>query len=355
MNFDRLTLSGPLLRRAIARELQELRPEAVVIGNGNLFKPYMIEGSRCFCTIVQLHSYEMLCPASVGILFRDGEICNYNFLQFPHKCVFCKYDKKRVILNIGPFDRAEHVRSLTFLYPLYHNVVKGCLGLPVRYVVTSQYMKNRFSAIIHSERMETIPCGVDTAVFAPRSTPRSAMKRIFVPGRAWDPLKGFDVLMRAAEILWKERQDFRIVLTSRPPGVSARRPFVEQETWREEEELPYLYASSDIVVVPSIWAEPFGLTALEAMSCGNPVVASRVGGLTDFIVDDRTGVLFAPGDHVELAIKLNRLLDDKDYRRKIGENARRSVLPKYSWSRVIRDYENLLESVVNDRNTQLPH
>lgn len=349
LHFDRLTMTGPLLMRGIGKELQALRPEVILVANGNLLKPYVIKGSRDFCTVVQLYSYEMLCPASVGILFRDGEICRYDFLNFPHKCALCRYDKKRVILNVGPFDRTEYVRSLTFLYPFYHDLVEDSLRIPVEYVVASQYAKRRFSAIIPSDQIEIIPYGVDSLLFAPRRRTGSRVKRIFFPGRAWDPLKGFGVLMKSAEILWRERQDFRIILTSRPPHF-ARRPFVEQRTWEEEKDLPALYASSDIVAVPSIWAEPFGLTALEAMSCGTAVVASRAGGLPDFVADNETGLLFRPGDHKDLATKLSDLLDDEDYRLRIGAKARESVILKYSWSRVVRDYASLLERAVNERS-----
>jgi glycosyltransferase involved in cell wall biosynthesis len=73
-----------------------------------------------------------------------------------------------------------------------------------------------------------------------------------------------------------------------------------------------------LAVVPSVWPEPFGLVALEAMISGRPVIASRIGGLSDTVVDGETGLLVPPGDATALAKALRRLLDDQDLREQMG-------------------------------------
>jgi L-malate glycosyltransferase len=86
----------------------------------------------------------------------------------------------------------------------------------------------------------------------------------------------------------------------------------------------------DVVVVPSRF-EGFGLTAVEAMACGRLVVASKVDGLADVVKDGVTGVLVPPEDPLNLALVLIRLLKDKEYRQKIGNEARRHAEENYSY------------------------
>src|SRR5205807_2360133 len=65
-----------------------------------------------------------------------------------------------------------------------------------------------------------------------------------------------------------------------------------------------------IALVPSTWSEPFGIVALEAMIMGKPVIASRIGGLTDIVIDGETGFLVHPGDAQALQEAIQSLLDD---------------------------------------------
>jgi glycosyltransferase involved in cell wall biosynthesis len=76
-------------------------------------------------------------------------------------------------------------------------------------------------------------------------------------------------------------------------------------------------------VIPSLLPETFGLAALEAAAAGKPIVASRIGGLTDVVVDGETGLLVLPGSRDDLAAAMQRLLDDEGLRQKMGEAAKR--------------------------------
>lgn len=74
-----------------------------------------------------------------------------------------------------------------------------------------------------------------------------------------------------------------------------------------------------IAVAPSVWPEPFGIVVLEAMAAGRPVIASRIGGLPDVVVDADTGLLVPPGDPVALQEALERLLADRDLCDQLGQ------------------------------------
>jgi len=101
-------------------------------------------------------------------------------------------------------------------------------------------------------------------------------------------------------------------------------------------ELNRLYARSAVVVCPS-HREGFGVACLEAMAHGRPVVASAVGGLLDLVVDGETGISVPPGDVGALRAALERLLADRDLRRRMGEAGRRRAAEHFSWDAVTRE------------------
>jgi glycosyltransferase involved in cell wall biosynthesis len=99
------------------------------------------------------------------------------------------------------------------------------------------------------------------------------------------------------------------------------------------DELQRLYSRAAVVVCPSR-REGFGVTCLEAMAHGRPVVASAVGGLTDLVVDGETGLLVPPRDPVALRAALTRLLRDASLRRRMGAAGRLRAQERFSWEAV---------------------
>ena len=82
---------------------------------------------------------------------------------------------------------------------------------------------------------------------------------------------------------------------------------------------------SDIVVVPSLWPEPLGAVAAEAMTAGAAVIASQVGGLHDVITDGDDGILAPPGDVAAWRSALDSLIEDDSVRARLGKRARRAT------------------------------
>jgi glycosyltransferase involved in cell wall biosynthesis len=117
---------------------------------------------------------------------------------------------------------------------------------------------------------------------------------------------------------------------------------------RSPQELAEFYRGARVVVVPSLWAETFGIVAAEAMSHGVPVVASRIGALQETVRDGQTGLLAAPGDVDDLAEKIERIWNDGDLARRLGGNARRLVESEYSrqahFDRLVPIYEEAIAS-----------
>lgn len=103
-----------------------------------------------------------------------------------------------------------------------------------------------------------------------------------------------------------------------------------------------------IVVTPSLFPEPFGMVALEAMSCGRPVVASDIGGLSELVVDGGTGILVPPGDATALAAAIASLISDPARVHAFGR-AGKARAELYSPSRIVPRLEEVYGSLLAAR------
>ncbi len=215
---------------------------------------------------------------------------------------------------------------------------------------------------LSSERVSIVPCGVDTTVFAPRGpvAPRSARPRLLVLGRLVER-KGQEDAVRAltavpdAELvvvggpssgeLDADLEVRRLRAVAAEVGVADRVLFAGAVP---RAEVPAWVRSADVVLaVP--WYEPFGITPLEAMACGRPVVATAVGGLVDSVVDGVTGDLVPPRDPAALGAVLAALLADPDRRAAYGAAGTERVRARYRWSRVVADTESVYRQVLAAR------
>jgi glycosyltransferase involved in cell wall biosynthesis len=102
-----------------------------------------------------------------------------------------------------------------------------------------------------------------------------------------------------------------------------------------------------VAVVPSVWPEPFGLVAMEAMAAARPVIASAIGGLADIVEDGVTGVLVQPGDPLALRASILQLLADPRRREAMGL-AGRERAASYSAASVLPQIERVYQEVVDN-------
>ncbi len=110
--------------------------------------------------------------------------------------------------------------------------------------------------------------------------------------------------------------------------------------------MPEVYRKHDVFVFPSIWPEPFGLTHLEAMASGTPVVSTSDGGHGEFLEHGKNALVFAKNDPASLAAALRRLLKDGVLARQIADNARKMVEERFTLNRYVSDIEKLLLTAV---------
>ena len=115
------------------------------------------------------------------------------------------------------------------------------------------------------------------------------------------------------------------------------------------------YPLADLVVVPSEFEEPFGMVAIEAMSCGTPVLATRRGGLPEIITNDVTGFLLDDAkDYAAFASRLNELLDGPARLEGVSRTARTYVEQRHDWNMVTQQLESLYDRLLERHPLNTP-
>ena len=111
-----------------------------------------------------------------------------------------------------------------------------------------------------------------------------------------------------------------------------------------DSDLVNLYNGAAVFACPSIY-EPFGIINLEAMACETPVVATRVGGIKEVVVDRETGLLVRPGDPAQLGKAIAKILENPALARRLGKAGRRRVLKQFTWDRIAEKTLRLYRSL----------
>jgi len=221
-------------------------------------------------------------------------------------------------------------------------------------------------------RISVVPCGVNLGLFQPieKNDARRQLglrddDRILLFVGRIEPLKGVDILLGAAAQLESESDCFVVVVggdeSTRDGEMEHLRALASQLGIAERvsfmgavdhERLPLFYNAADVCVVPSFY-ESFGLVALEAMACGTPVVASRVGGLSVAVRDSETGYLIPWRCPEPFAERLELLLGNEELRRRFGQAARQEV-ERFRWSNVADATEGLYAQVIEGQSRTVP-
>jgi glycosyltransferase involved in cell wall biosynthesis len=237
--------------------------------------------------------------------------------------------------NISELAWADGVRALTRApivchlheFAPFRRASMSALGAPVnRFVVATEFMRRIWSEHgLDAKRIEVMPYG-----FAPEAYPTGSVddrtrsrealglsadvKVVVCMGRII-PEKGVDVLLEAWSKLGLPADQARLLivgLTEYPDGyvrgLQANTPPGCEWLPMRRDVIGILHAS-DLLVLPSMWDEPFGRVIVEAMATGRPAVAAAVGGIPEILDGEFAPMLFPRGDAAALADRLRRLLD----------------------------------------------
>lgn len=180
-----------------------------------------------------------------------------------------------------------------------------------------------------------------------------------------DSNKGHDLLLHAFDRVRKEAPGVHLVIGGGSPTPGERELGVQKmmrdivEEYRIEDAVsiigyvpdellvPY-YRQAKMFVLPSLF-EPFGMTALEAMATGTPVVASRLGGIRTVISTEENGLLVDPSDEKEFAAAMLRILKDRNYAARLGEQGRNTIIERFSWEVIAERHVAFYAEYVKDR------
>jgi len=237
-------------------------------------------------------------------------------------------------------------------------------------IAVSQAQKDELKALynLQDAKIKVVHNGVDISLFRPLKDTQHLSDELQLQNKKmilfvghFGLRKGVPYLIKAMPKVLKENPDAVLVCVGGTPKWLKTRIYwqVLDEMIRKEKlernvrligevphhQLPYYYSLASVFAFPSLY-EAFAKVIIEAMACGTPVIASRVGGIPEIIKHNTNGILIKPKDVDQLSEALNRLLSDTDFAEKMSRNARQTVEKSFTWRHtaqgLLRVYEEVL-------------
>ncbi len=295
-----------------------------------LGRPYLVSDLAAHCPIViSVDNHVLTCPCGKRLLYGVSLVpCEVTIglrcLLYPYLHSCRPRHPKQVVANFMNTLRTRWVARRAH-----------------KLIVYSPYMLR--SLIRSGFPAERVTClyGIPMDIFLTDVRPRPATNRILYAGRL-SREKGIPLLLEASRLL-KLPHKMTISgdgpelvqlkrLAARSSPVAGRISFTG---WLPQEKLIAMYDSSAVIVVPSIWPEPFGLIGVEAMSRARPIVAFDGGGISSWVRDGVNGYLVKVGDVAGLAAKIELLLKNRALADQMGRRGRRLVEEEFGQERLL--------------------
>ncbi|UCD95468.1 MAG: glycosyltransferase [Candidatus Zixiibacteriota bacterium] len=247
-----------------------------------------------------------------------------------------------LVMSVWGTDVVEFPRNLIKRY-----VLRRILRAADHLTAASRFLKKKIVRLCRDMelRITVVPFGVSIPEKKGTGSEDDKVRLVYI--KAHEKLYGPDVLLEAMGIAAGKNPRVHLVLAGE--GSMTARLKKQAKNLGLDEHVRFagfidnrkifdFLGRHDIMVMPSL-AESFGVAALEAAAAGLPVIAGDVGGVSEVVIDGKTGILVPPGDAAGLAEAIIRLVEDADLRKKMGEAGRQHVAAKYRW-------ENCLDQMV---------
>ncbi len=260
----------------------------------------------------------------------------------------------------------SHNHSVYGYYKRYHHFVEWLLShFTDRIICVSDKVK-KFSIEtqrINSLKFLTIYNGIDEVSPTQEKPPSFLRKELGIPLdhsvictiTHLEEHKGVLFLIKAASLLLASRENISFLLVGKGSLMEELRALctkfnIEQSVifTGERIDIPEILSLTDIFVLPSI-REGLGISILEAMSHGKPIIATKVGGIPEIVSDGVNGVLVPPRNPEALSSAIDELLTDREKRRQMGSQGRRICDQHFNTKAMINKIEMLYEQLLNDK------
>ncbi len=256
-----------------------------------------------------------------------------------------------LVATVHATERGRHGGYVPQGMPAAINSVEWWLTYQAQAVIScSRFMVNEVldGFELPAEKIHLVPNGVDTGHWLPPAGTTPPVGST-APGEplvvAWGRIqyeKGFQVLARAIALLRHKIPGIRCVIAGRGSYLAELQSQIDVEGVGDlvqlagfvpDEELRRLLQRAGAVVIPSLY-EPFGIVALEGMAAGAPTIVARTGGLAEIVDGTAAGLLFEPGNHVDLADRISEVLTNDVLAGEMRANAAKLMADKYTWDAI---------------------
>jgi len=212
---------------------------------------------------------------------------------------------------------------------------------------------------VPEEKLVVIPNGIGVSKFKPmpvdnlREKLGLADEKVIVSVGAISKQKGFHLLLKILPDILKEYKNMRLIIVGKGPYLQKLKDMAAKFGIENHvifagkvSELPKYYNLADIFAFPTLRYEGLPLVVPEAMACEKPVIASRIGGIPTIIKNNIDGILIEPGNLKELKERIMEVLRDEELAKKLGKNARKKVVEKFSLDKMVEDTIKVYEEVL---------
>ena len=234
-----------------------------------------------------------------------------------------------------------------------------------RIIAPSRCLADFIAKEFRIQGIEVVPNCIDIDLFSYKEKDSEKTGKTIIFAGRLERNKGVEVLARAIPIVVRATPDVKFLFVGRDTLTAEGRGSMKNwlEGYFEGEKIrPCIefvgdvprtkmvgyYQRADICVLPSLW-ENLPYTCLEAMSCGTPVVASRVGGFPEIITEGVDGLLFESGNHEDLAEKIIKITESEDLI-ELGKKARRKIENTFNHKIIAEKTIDLYNSVMRDKD-----
>ena len=324
--FNHLSFNSWTVPARFRQAISEYAPDHLFIGDGWFMKFPLVRGLARFRPILRFYAYEGLCTRCPGTMHRVG-VCEKSSLDQFARCLVCGVRW----MGLRPTAATHELLMSAAWSPLYPHTIRKALAAARRVIVYNQKTADLVARV--NPAISLVPSGVDLGRFVQTPPPDNREPVVLMPSCADFAVKGYATFRAACELLAKEGRRFEARFTSQAMPVG-RDGLFNQLGWLRPEDMPAHYSQADLVVVPSIWPEPFGIVAAEAMASARPVVASQVGGLQHIVEHGKTGLLVPPESPEALAEAIGTLIADPALRAQMGQAGRERAAREYDWDQI---------------------